>query len=338
MSEEKKLILEMLREGKISAEEAQKLLEAVGSDESRAESRPRRPDRPPESHSVVGDIFDTIRTSLSNLSFNFDFGDSNRISLEERFTGHFAEGPVELELHSRNGSIKIESWNEPSYQLDIVKRVRANTREEAEEIASAYQFAQASGSLLRAGDFEAKAGGNRISVSMLLRLPRKHGYHGLVKTMNGSIEAVGLDTGRLALSSMNGSIQLREVNADEISAQTVNGSLKLDGSLSSVQGSTTNGSVTLVNMAVSSLNKVETVNGRIQIQLPVRGDIGYSVDARTTAGSIRTDHPALSVMRDERRTVGRRLEARSANWSSAHHLIELKLKSVNGSIKILELE
>jgi DUF4097 and DUF4098 domain-containing protein YvlB len=337
MSEEKKIVLDMLNQGKISVQEAQSLLEALAKSDP-----PRRPDFPPvpphpEPASLVGDIVETIRSGLSNI--NFSFGDANRIVFEERHSGRFTGEKVDLDLEARNGSIRVENWDQDDFRLEIVKRIKATTREQAEEMVSGYRFAEFDGNNLRAGDHECKSISNRVSVSVRLWLPRSHVYHGRAASKNGSVEVNGIDVSGFDVSTMNGSIKLSKVNGDQITAGTVNGSLRLEGGLGRVEGKTTNGSITLVNMAEESDSRLETVNGRIKVQLPVRHDIGISVDARTTSGGVRLEHPVLDTRFEERRvTGGRSVHANTANWKTAEHRIELHLRSVNGSIRIEELE
>lgn len=338
MNEEQKLILNMLSEGKISADEAQKLLEALQS-RQQAEAPRREYSKSSEPQSFVGGIMESIRTGLANFDFSFDIGgDTNRILLEETHTGQFAQDGVELDLRAKNGSIRVESWDQPGYQLNILKRVRAATREQAEDIAAEYTYASIDGGRLQAGDHQAKKAGNRIYVSLRLRLPRNHSYHGLVKTMNGSIELNGLDLGELELGSMNGSVKVREVKGTAVLAKTVNGSLRIEGGLGRVDGTTTNGSVGVLNFAEDSNNRLETVNGRVEVKVPARSDVGIRVLARTTSGSIRLSHSKVEKVNKERGVASRRLEGYSVNWNQAPHQVELDLRSVNGSIKIEDLE
>ena len=334
MSEEKKIVLDMLNQGKISVEEAQSLLEALGKADS-PKQKPPSPEAEPAS--IMGDIVETIRSGLSSM--NFSFGDANRIVLEESHTGNFSAGDVELDLEARNGSIKVDNWDQDDFRLEVIKRIKAGTREQAEEMVSSYRFADFDGSRLRAGDHECKSLSNRISVSLRLWLPRNHVYRGRASSKNGSIELNGIDVSGIEVKTMNGSIKLNKVNGDSILAGTVNGSLRLEGGLGQVEARTTNGSIVLKNMAEECNAKLETVNGRISVQLPVRHDVGISVDARTTSGGVRLEHPVLETRYEERRvTGGRSIQANTANWNTAQQRIELYLRSVNGSIRIEELE
>jgi len=334
MSEEQKLILDMLSQGKISVDEAQNLLETV----NKAKAEPQRPkSQESESKSIMDDIVETIRTGLSNI--NFSIGDSGRIVLEEQHSGRFSDEQAELELDVRNGSIRIEAWDEDEYSLIIVKKIRAATREQAEALISRYRFADFDGRLLRAGDHECRSLGSRVYVSLRLMLPRKNVYRGNVNSKNGSVEINGLDMSGIEVRTMNGSVKLNKVSGDKISARTVNGSLRLEGGLGQIEAKTTNGSITLLNIAEDSEARLETVNGRIAVHLPVRHDIGLAVNARTTSGSVRIEHPALETRFEEKRiTGGRSVEASTENWKTSAHRTDLYLRSVNGSIQVKELE
>lgn len=327
------MILDMLSQGKVSVEEAQRLLESVGevrrgAQEPQGESEPK---------SIMNDIVETIRTGLSNI--NLSFGDSGRIVLEEQHSGRFTEKAGELELDVRNGSIRIESWDQDEYRLDIIKKVRAGTREQAEAMLSSCRFADFDGRKLRAGDQECRGLGNRVNVSLRLMLPRNHIFRGKVDSRNGSVEIGRIDMTGFEVKTMNGSVRLNKISGDEIVTRTVNGSLHIEGGLGKVEARTTNGSITLVNMAEDSDAHLETVNGRITVLLPARNNIGVSLSARTTSGSVGLDYSNLATTLDSRRVSGgRSVEAKSVNWINAQHKIELRLRSVNGSIKIKELE
>lgn len=335
LSEEQKLILDMLSQGKISVEEAQRLLEATAKTRESGPERRERQERQPVS--LVEDIIDTIKSGLSNI--NFSFGDSGRIVLEERHTGNFTSERVELDLDTTNGTLRIDTWEEEGYLLDVILKVRASTREQAEEIISGCRFAEFSGNKLKAGDRQCRELGSRVYVSLRLFLPRSHVYHGKAGSKNGSVEINGIDMSGFNVSTVNGSVKCTKVTGDQMTARTVNGSLRMDGGLSGVEANTTNGSIVLVNIAENSRVRLETVNGRLKVQVPARIDIGIAVDARTTSGNVSIDHPFLETRFEEKRvTGGRSVKATTDNWKSAANQIELNLRSVHGSIQIEELE
>lgn len=337
MSEEQRIILDMLREGKITVDEAQRLLEALRDGQAGQPGRQEPRLGRGEPRSIVGEIVETIRSGLSN--FSFSFGDTGRIVLEESHSGQFSTDRPRLELDVRNGSIGIDAWDEEEFRLEIVKKVIAGTREQAEAMVSGMRFADFDGHTLRAGDQESRNLGNRVSVSLRLLLPRARVYSGLAHSKNGSLDIGGIDMDEFDARTMSGSVRFSKTSGQAITVRTINGSLRLDGGLGRVDAKTTNGSITLVNIAEDSNMRLETVNGRIVVQLPMRDDIGIAVRARTTSGSVRLNHPGLETRYEERRmTGGRSVEAGTLNWQNAGHRIELNLRSVNGSIQINPLE
>lgn len=334
MSEEQKLILDMLSEGKISVEEAQALLESIGSEAPKPQSR-RDPVREPKS--IIENIVESLRSGLSSL--NVSFGDDRRIVLEEHHSGTFSSDMVELDLDVRNGSLRIEPSDDSNFHLEVTKKVIAGTREQAEELISGYKFAEYDGLRLKAGDTECRSLGNRVNVSMRLQLPAGHIYTGRVASKNGQIDINSIDVKGINIATVNGTVRATKVTGSEVTVGTVNGSIGLEGRLEHVEGRTTNGSISLVSMGEDSMINLKTVNGRIKVQLPHRDDIGFTVDARATSGNVRVEHGFLSdKFLTQRQGAGRKVEGSTDNWDYAQHKISLYLRSVNGSISIQELE
>ncbi|HBS93988.1 MAG TPA: hypothetical protein DEA85_08215 [Firmicutes bacterium] len=334
MSEEQKIILDMLSEGKITVEEAQKLLENLGGQPPKAET-PLEKRQPPMS--IMENIVETLRSGLAN--FSFGIGDVSRIVLEESHTGSFSSRQVELDLDVRNGTLRVEPSEDGSFHLEVIKRVNAGTREQAEEIVSGYKFADYDGQRLKAGDSECRNLGNRVNISLRLRLPAGHVYAGRVVSKNGAIDISAIDVNGINLSTVNGAVRASKVTGADVSASTVNGSISLEGGLEHVEARTTNGSISLFNMAEDSRISLKTVNGRIKVQLPAREDIGFAVDARATSGNVRLEHSVLTdKFSVQRLGAGRKIDGTTDNWDYAQHKISLYLRSVNGSIGIQELE
>jgi DUF4097 and DUF4098 domain-containing protein YvlB len=334
MSEEQKLILDMLSEGKITVEEAQALLESIRREAPKSETR-RDPVR--ESKSIIENIVESLRSGLSSL--NLSFGDDRRIVLEEHHSGSFSSDMVELDLDVRNGSLRIEPSDDKNFHLEVIKKIVAGTREQAEELISGYKFAEYDGLRLKAGDTECRSLGNRVNVSLRLQLPAGHIYTGRVASKNGQIDINSIDAKGISVATVNGTVRMTKVTGSEVNVSTVNGSISLEGRLQHVEGRTTNGSISLVSMGEDSMINLKTVNGRIKVQLPHRDDIGFTVDARATSGNVRVEHGFLSdKFLTQRLGAGRKVEGATDNWDYAQHKISLYLRSVNGSISIQELE
>jgi len=275
---------------------------------------------------------ESFKSFCTDLCLNFG-GDHNRIILEEVHTGVLSQGPAVLDLAAANGSIHVETWDSPDYCLTVKKRVKASSREEAEEIASKYSFTEINGNIIQAGEPQCKQN-RKVSVSLHLQLPLGHGIEGKIKTANGSITVSRIENQNLDLSSANGSIRLEEIKGGPIKVKTVNGSIKILGEARAVDAGTTNGSITL-DSKLSGDTELRTVNGSIRVELPASPDTGIALIASTTCGRVSLDHSQF-VNRKVGGPGGKYIETHSSNWDHAGKNIKLELSTVNGSIKIRE--
>ena len=315
MSETKREILGRLSNGEIRVQQAEEELKKLSREKKKG-----------------------FLSSLCGMDLCLDFGgDFNRIVLDEIHTGTLEQGPVELDLTSANGSIKVETWNSEEYRLTVKKRVRAGSEEEAEEITSEFEFAQIGGNTIKAGDFQSKSN-KKISVSLLLQLPKRHPVEGRAKTANGSITVSGIENRSLQASSANGSVRLEDISGGEIQATTVNGSIKIEGETSRVEASTTNGSINLDSTVLPVDTRLRTVNGSVKVAIPAPPGTALKVTATTTSGRVTLDHPHFGHIRKSRGFGGKHIESLSSNWDQATVKARLDLSTVNGSIRLREAD
>ena len=307
MSEAKTKILDRLSKGDITVQEAEEELNKLP--------------RGKKGFLPLGDFF-------------LDF-DCNRIILEDVHTGTLELGPVELDLASANGSIKVETWDSDEYQLTVTKRVKAHSEEQAESICSEFSFAEINGNSIRAGDQDYNQ--KKVSISILLKLPQTNPVQGKVITANGSITVAGIENKGLSASSANGSIRMESISGGEIQANTVNGSIKILGS-NQVSAGTTNGSITLNSPKLCGHTKLKTVNGSIRAAVPANPGSALEVVASATSGRVTLDHPLIAHNRKVRGQAGSHIEARSPNWDQTSNQIRLELSTVNGSISVKEAD
>jgi Toastrack DUF4097 len=144
---------------------------------------------------------------------------------------------------------------------------------------------------------------NDVNVDFHVRVPAGVSFVG--RTVNGGIEAVGLD-GDAEATTVNGGIKVEA--AGVVRAHTVNGSLNARMGRADWTGAL----------------ELKTVNGGITLELP--GDAAADVTASTVNGDISTDFPLTVKGRFSRRNV----EGTIGGGGRA-----LELATVNGGIQIL---
>ena len=362
------MILRMLEEGKITAEEAEALLKALGEGQTSVEAEPQ--EDPWERLEKMGEDFASkveVATERFARSLEHNVGDKlhklPKILARFPFFGEESQeftrvvrgivGPGEVipvDLSNGNGPIRVQGWTEDYYQLTVVQRLKGRDRE-----------------LLRGRLFEvpwedrAEKTSFKLAVPSLgdgliflhLMVPEERVYQVDLRSQNGSLRVENLKAKDLTLDSINGSTQLRSVKArlirgeggngscemEGVEAKVIrhelgNGSYRISGSASDVDLCTTNGSV---NVRISEIRdetryELRTTNGAINVSLPYQADLGLSLDLQTSVGRISAELASLEIARQERQGGGSVLTAHSPDYSDKADKIELQASSTSGSI------
>jgi len=325
MSEERMAILRMLSEGKISVDEAGKLLDAVsdasqdaagGAQEARGKRRPSRD---------FGDFFEEIGDEVRRAVSSVHQGD----------VGHTVRQEVDKAVKTVQG---LDLGTVVNEVVDQVKNVVGEAvegtsyREVVDEADWTFSSAAilaidpetSNGHILfRAGADvevkvlartkikaatreEAEAFAERVIVSAectdeMVRVHKEHPKppHGVSVTINYEIEGPKhLD---LDLRTVNGSATANG-SEGKVNAQTTNGNLALDGGRGQMQLRTQNGNIhaTLLELRYEGL--FTTTNGNIDVQF---GEGQAPLTATSTNGNVDLRLPAdLSGALDARTTNG----------------------------------
>lgn len=276
MNEEKKRILKMVEEGKVTAEEAfglldelekasqtaeqkqaeivQELSTAVKFDEARKEETIHQ--KIQSTKEKIFEFVDTALKKIKDFDLDLNFGQSVEIS-------HiFHQGDVslkELDFDLANGSLRLVPWGQNDVRIECQAKVyRVENQDQARQnFLKDTQFA-VDGDKLRFGTQQ-----KWMKVSAVAYIPQKHYDKARVRIFNGTIQGEQLDVDKLRMKTANGKIDLAEVTGrklevetangqikilqsmvDELEAETINGAIKVDGDYQSVETQSFNGSIT----------------------------------------------------------------------------------------------
>lgn len=232
-------------------------------------------------------------------------------SIEETYP---LEAGGEVSVRNVNGSIEVDAWSRDEVRVVAVKRVRASSRDRADEILertvvdvdASRSHVSIETELPRSSDGVLSwIFGNRTNARVSYRITVPDRADVTVRTTNGKVRARGI-AGRVAASSTNGAIDIAEIRG-------------------SVDASTTNGAVTvdLAEIAPNRDMSFSSTNGGIRVTVPKTARI--SIDASTTNGGIRLD----GLQADIRSQSRRRLEA-DVNGGGP----EVDISTTNGGIRI----
>ena len=250
----------------------------------------------------------THRKILSVLALSSLFAASTAVASVERDYSESwqMDSDSKIRLQNINGAVEVEGWDRNEVQLDY--RITADDEDDLQRVK--VDIDQSSDSLDVEVDYEDNnsswwgRGNNSGSVSFSLKVPRG---------------AVLQD-----ISSVNGGIEIRGVT-NRIKTETVNGSIEVAGAANDLSASSVNGSVVVnfTRMGGSQRASIETVNGRIKVQIP--SDSNVTVDAETVHGSIKNDFG----LKAEKGFIGNDLRGAIGNGDA-----NISLETVNGSISI----
>ena len=348
--EERMAILQMVQEGKITAEEAVNLLKAVEAAEQReleategngesADGRPTGEARPEpssgEGKGLIregGLISDELVKRLTSELLGL-FGPGHRI--EEDIEGEFAgDGPVRVEIATGNGRIDVKPWDGPGFKLHLIKSVRAASESAAEEAAR--DLAQISNV---PGLFSVRMReGLRLNAGLTIEalLPRDRIAELNLRTSNGRVEVADIDCAACVVTTSNGRIVAEGVRAKSAKLKTSNGSIAASGLTGSVEAVSSNGSITVALSGCDGDISLHTSNGSIRCRVPDDAGTGFDIEAATTLGSITVEVPNLETIDRDKSFGHNYLRARSANFSASPRQVRVSARTSNGSITIAQ--
>jgi hypothetical protein len=208
----------------------------------------------------------------------------------------FALAPgSKFSIRNINGSISIDTWDQPKAQVKVVKRGR-------DRGAQIFFTSGANNLALRTG---LPGGDNSLEVRYEVKLPR--------------------DMERVNLESANGSVKLSNVSA-KILVQSANGTVELNDVVGVSKVQTANGKIT-ASLAGASDWPMEFVTANGKIDLTIKPDFDAELDASTIRGSLSVDDQ-LGI------TVQKELVGQHARGQIGSGGQPLKLTAVNGSVKL----
>ena len=252
---------------------------------------------------VRADVDVRVRTSRgSGPQAGGDFTWSGVVAAGESIEVKGVNGSVIAELASGN---EIEIRAEKSSRRSDPDDVRIEVIEHSGGVTVCAVYPSSRG---RQNTCEPGSGGrnnvrnNDVRVTFYVKVPEGVAFRG--RTVNGDVEVNDL--------------------ASDVSANTVNGDIVVT-TTGFAQASTVNGSIeaAMGRYDLSNGLSFSTVNGSISLDLP--DDVDANVDARWVNGSLEAELPL--------KLIGR-LSRRAAQGVLGEGGPELKLKTVNGSIRI----
>lgn len=298
--EERMLILKMLQEGKITAEEAHKLLEAIDKSNAGFEAESRKNEARFEekvqklqekANKVAEKVSSTLNSSAEKITSNTEkFGDdfSKRM---ETFGNDIAESAVKFtdKLVNYLGNFIDVGYDKYQYKKNYAYELADNAEIKVDTCNFAVMVNPTAESMLSVNLYVNTSIPNLVVDEYFIVTQTENGVS--VKTQFpsrtwGKIEInIPKHLSHLDIITTNGKCELVDITADSIESNTSNGKICLYNCQSkTIQAVTSNGKI-LASETTSAFADFSTSNGKIEIEHCKFNKL----DAKTSNGSIVLD-------------------------------------------------
>lgn len=302
MKDEKMMILSMLEEGKITSEEAIKLLEALEDVEMNNKERTK------ESHNnyheeksfkplfdtleeigmdignALSGVFDGIKDMGSSFGFKSNY-ETMTTNLDMDLSG--IENPS-LDLKAINGKILMRPTDGDKLLIKVTCQYKEGQFNPNE---SYFDFYRDEDRIV----FFPKHNSN-ISIGLDVLLPDKSYGEILLNSSNGKIEIEDLNAALLKCITTNGAINIADVESSKIDLTTKNGRIECSDITSDMINAITTNSGIILKSIESEQVEARTANGRISINdIKAERIICKTSNSSIEAGDISTDIINLST-------------------------------------------
>lgn len=360
MKEEKMMILSMLEEGKITSEEAIKLMEALEEKEAFdidekgnsnfTEHKNGEKTIFKDKFNSLEDIGSDIGNALSNMfdglkdinpsnvldglkdigtSFGFKYNyDTTTTDLEMNLDD--IENPS-LDLRGINGDINVRPTDKNVLSINVTCQYKKGLLVANEPY---FDFTNIDGKIT----FTPKYNSN-ISIKLDISLPEKTYNEIKLNTTNGKIYTSELNAKSARCTTSNSSIEFAGGNINLIDLTTKNGKIEIrDITSKTIKPYTTNSSIQLTNIKSESID-AKTVNGKIMLSNIKALDV-LCKTSNSTIDVKSIDAPSLNLMTSNGKILLAQINtssAKSINLTTSNSTIISEIHSVDKEV-LFDLE
>ncbi|WP_017756398.1 DUF4097 family beta strand repeat-containing protein [Calidifontibacillus oryziterrae] len=254
MQEEKKRILKMVEEGKITAAEAITLIEAlenptkksetttepsphVNFDSSSSNNYENKSYKRPSFMDKFTDFIDSTFQKIKDVDLDFNFGPHKEVN---HIFQHRDVYLVNMSLDISNGDIKILPWDERDVRVECQAKVyKVSSQEEAKKEFLKSVYFSIDGDAMR---FSVEP--KQIKMNTVFYIPRFLYEKITIRMFNGHIKAENLNVKMFKAKTANGNIQFSNLSGNDFEFETANGHIRVENSRAhELEAETLNGTI-----------------------------------------------------------------------------------------------
>ncbi|MCU9593219.1 DUF4097 family beta strand repeat-containing protein [Caldibacillus thermolactis] len=341
MKEERKKILEMVKSGLLSIDEAEKLLEELNQVEEKKqmkeeaskeaeklstiiEAESEKEDQYEKKHydykvkqekTLKDRVFDFFETAMEKVKeLDLDFTKSVNIShVFQQNNNDFQKVQIDIP----NGSVHLEAWDHTDVRVECDAKIfRTDQVDEGKErFMKDVDFTIVDETLT----FVSFDKINKVEVKVYV--PQKDFDKVYVKLFNGSITTRNLSARKISLQSTNGQIRLSnasgekaklettngaitlsEIAFDKVDVETVNGKVNVDGKFKKAEAETIGGSITAyVREPQPESVRLSSATGAIYVN--VQKHLAVSGEVKSNLGNVHVNLENIYKMKEEKEVI-----------------------------------
>jgi DUF4097 and DUF4098 domain-containing protein YvlB len=321
--EEKKRILNMVKEGKLTVEEALMLLEQLdqkksdnGFSSSSYTSGPHA-DAKPHSFNMTSlkeKLLDVLDIAVKKVK-EFDFQFANAFAVKHVFQ-QSAAALQEIDVYIANGHIKMVPWDQADVRVECDVKVYRSESADAARRA----FTEEAVFFVRDGCLRFSVSKPFMKTDAVIYIPKTSIQDAKFRLLNGNINIEDVHMDKLHIKNVNGSMMLHRLAGkeaeletgngsivldrsafEEVEAETIHGEIKLDGHYRYARLRTFGGGITYATEREDGVVTGKTVTGNITLLLP--RDICLEGEMRTNLGGLVCRHPNALVAEEKQETA-----------------------------------
>lgn len=363
MKEEKKRILKMVEEGKLTVDEAVTLLDEL--EQAKQTMEQKQEEIVHELSTAVnfeeakkGDafqakfqstkekIFDFVDSALKKIKdFDFDLNFGQSVEISHIF--HHGDADLkEVDIDVANGSVKIAAWEQPDVRIECQAKVfRVENSDQARQNFLRDTVFSVDNQKLR---FMTQQ--KWMKVDSIIYVPKAQYDRIRIRIFNGAVTGEDMNVDDLRVKTANGKIDLDRVQGkkaeietangkiniigslfDDLEAETINGTIKLDGDFKRVETQSFNGNISYhLSGNRAELVHVKATTGGIDLYipdgLPVNGEL------KTNLGGFNVELVGVQVLEEKSEMIQKSLRFKSINHPD--QMMKIYADTKTGSIAI----
>jgi DUF4097 and DUF4098 domain-containing protein YvlB len=365
ITEERKRILKMIQDGKLTAEEALPLLEQLENDSKTLEGKEeailtelsttvnwesgQTGSKTKSAKKVKDSLLDFVDKAFKKIKdFDLDFNFGSSVSVQHIFQ-HSEVYLTDLDIDVANGSVKIVPWSERDVRVECQAKVyQVESHDEARRV-----FLQDVLFSIEGGKLKYSVQKKKLKVDATIYVPEAayeaisiRLFNGRIdgeklqvqkfkaKTANGRITVNHFQTDSFEVETANGHITAKNLVSKKVEAETINGTIQVSGLYSKADIQSFNGNVicTVTSRECETVF-IKSTTGNVDLYVPKNGSI--QGELKSNIGNIQCDLPNVEKMDQKSEIIQKYLKFKTKKIEKAEPLL-VDIETKTGSILVQE--